>query len=321
MKISDLSEPVVAAKADWLPGYEWIGFSPQGTGPNAKAKCESTIVRQMKGGYILERITSGFGTPNAGFENDERVVRDRRAHAEAADSLVAIHKLRHSHLPLQKIVGREEYEWLQDVWAKPNDRNRWSVAFPIIESFKIVGQPKAKDVFSPPVWDSLFHTQSATLRAMDDVARFQIAALEIEPVTAPNLWLGLAQDFAAAEGSQIPAAIIKDVNNDLTGALEGESGERKASFRKRASWVAGKFLATRIQDGKLHCDICAFDPKLNDSLSEIKARSCFDVHHRNPLAEGNRFTFVKDFALLCPTCHRIEHLLLAKTGKGMVGPD
>ena len=49
-------------------------------------------------------------------------------------------------------------------------------------------------------------------------------------------------------------------------------------------------------------------------LVGINPRSCFDVHHKDLLAEGKRLTMLKDFSLLCPTCHWIEHLRL-KSGK------
>ena len=56
-------------------------------------------------------------------------------------------------------------------------------------------------------------------------------------------------------------------------------------------------------------DHFAFDPKNKPELAGIRPRSLLDVHHRNPLEEGVRYTTTADFALLCPTCHRIEHAL------------
>jgi 5-methylcytosine-specific restriction protein A len=84
-------------------------------------------------------------------------------------------------------------------------------------------------------------------------------------------------------------------------------------LRIRAAWVADKFILQRQRAGKLCCDRCGFDPSTRADLSGVRARTLLDVHHKNPLEEGKRYTRPTelDFALYCPTCHRIEHALLA----------
>ena len=74
-----------------------------------------------------------------------------KEHAKFADGLIHVHKLRMTSLPLETVIGKDEFEWLQDAWAKPNERNRWSVTFPIVQRFEIVGAPKARDVFTADV--------------------------------------------------------------------------------------------------------------------------------------------------------------------------
>src|SRR3569623_1804838 len=101
MKIADLPDPVTAAKADWLPGTTWPGFTPQGTGPDARSKCEATVRRQFGTGYVLERVTSSFGAPNERFRGDARVAAEREEHSKVADGLIAVHRLRHSSLSLE----------------------------------------------------------------------------------------------------------------------------------------------------------------------------------------------------------------------------
>lgn len=310
MRISDLSAPVSAAKADWLPSETWMGFSPQGQGPDAKEKCESAIKRQFGNGYVIERVTTDFGSPNAAFSDHPRIVADREHHAECADCLVHVHKLKPSALPLAQIIGGEEYEFLQDAWSTSDQRARWSVAFPIIERFEIVGQPKARVVFSDYVFKRLFQKQSAGLRLLDDNARAQIANLEIQEIDAPNWWIAAEQEILAAELSELNPKALSDLEQDLDGALEGHSEERRVKLIKRATWLADRFVAGRKRDGTLICDQCQFDPKRNTHILEQYHRTCFDVHHKKPLNEGKRLTTTADFALLCPTCHRIEHLIL-----------
>src|SRR5262249_50662905 len=161
-------------------------------------------------------------------------------------------------LPLQKIVGDEEFKWLQDTWAKGR-RNRWSVAFPIVESYEIVGRPKAKDVLPSAVFERVFHNQSATLRPLDEAARAAIAGLEIRRLVAPNAEILVDQDIAAAEGSELDEKLLKDFDADLEGCWEGESEERRRQLRRRAVWLARNFAKSRESADTLHCDHCKFD--------------------------------------------------------------
>ena len=308
MKIKDLPNPVTASKADWLPGTTWLGFTPQGTGPNAASQCASTVQKQFGEGYVLERITQSFGEPNPGFESDPRIMEERKVHAEVKDGLVAVHKLRHSMRPLEQMIGKDEYECLQDMWSADKARRRWSVAFPIIETYEIVGAPKAKKVFPPDVYRRLYQTQSATLRILDDEARKAIADLEIEWKDAPNAWIAIEDEFGMAERSTFSRRDERQIKKDLVKALEGETEERRTKITRRATWLATRFVSQRTKAGTLFCDDCSFDPASRTDLAGVSPRSCLDVHHKHPLVEGKRYTTIRDFALLCPTCHRVEHL-------------
>ncbi|WP_299671324.1 HNH endonuclease [uncultured Roseobacter sp.] len=310
MRISDLPRPVTASKADWLPGTTWLGFTPQGKGPNAESQCESTVQRQMEKGYVLERITQSFEEPNPGFENDPRIIQERIEHETLKDSLVAVHKLRHSMRPLEQIVGKDEFDRLQNMWSSDNERRRWAVAFPIVETYEIIDRPKAKDVFTKEVFRRIYQTQSATLRPLDDEARAAIAKLKIKRMDAPNAWIAIDDEIMMAELSNLSPRDQRQMERDLFGALEGETEERRGKIIKRATWLANRFAKERKRHGLLICDECKFDPSMRNDLVGVPARSCFDVHHKNPLAEGERYTTIDDFALLCPTCHRLEHLRL-----------
>ena len=45
-----------------------------------------------------------------------------------------------------------------------------------------------------------------------------------------------------------------------------------------------------MQNGRLICDKCGFDPAINIANTKVTARSLLDVHHINPLDEGVRYT-------------------------------
>lgn len=310
MKIADLSQPVLAAKSDWLVASDWIGFSPQTGSGASREQCRSTIARQCQGGYVIEYITKGFGTPNPGFENDEAHLAERSAHKLVAGRLVAIHKLRAAAMPLREIVGEDDYNRLQDMWAVGQKRYRWSVAFPIVESFEIAGKPLALDVLGEEAMRRLFAHPSATLRPLNDKERDLIADLEIRPRAVKHQWISIEDDFHKAAISEIPARIIAQIEQDLRGAHEGLTEEEIAKRRRRASWLANRFVLRRVAAGRLNCDDCGLNPSDLTAGLPINPRSLLDVHHKHPLCEGERYSTIEDFELLCPTCHRLEHARL-----------
>jgi 5-methylcytosine-specific restriction protein A len=222
-----------------------------------------------------------------------------------------VHRLRSSARALAEIIGNDEFERLQDVWASARNRRRWSVAFPIVETYRLVDQPRARDVFSAQVFRRLYQYQSAILRPLDDEARSEISDLEIIHKHAPNSWIAIEDEVAMAEASEIPRDVVKSIERDLVGALEGETEERRSRIKKRTAWLANRFATERRIAERLVCDECGFDPRTLADSAGIKARSCFDVHHLSPIEEGKRYTTIADFALLCPTCHRIAHLKIA----------
>lgn len=308
LKIRDLPAPITASKADWLAGTTWIGFSPPSDDLQSRNDCSKTIQRQFDKGYIIEYITEQFSQPNPGFENDPDYLAEREAHKEQAGRFIGVHRLRYSSRPLEAILGADGYKKLQDMWAQGGKRWRWSVAFPIIESYRIVGQPKAKEVLGDAGYRRLFAHSSATLRPLNDAEQASLADLDLEPVAANNAWIAIEDEFQNAELSDIPKQTERDIERDLAGnALEGMTEERKARVRKRAAWLADRFVRARMKAGTLTCDDCGFDPAHCFPGGGVRPRSLIDVHHKHPLEEGVRYTTVRDFALLCPTCHRIEH--------------
>jgi 5-methylcytosine-specific restriction enzyme A len=144
--VKDLGAPVTAAKVDWLPGdspdgAKWMGFTPLGMSPAAIAQCQSTIARQANGGYILEYITQTFGKPNPGFDHDPHLQADRAKHADLAGRLIAIHRLHPIAEKAVHIVGAQEYEYFQRVWAKEEKRYRWAVAFELSKVMSLSKNP------------------------------------------------------------------------------------------------------------------------------------------------------------------------------------
>ena len=303
---------MTASKGDWLPGTSWLGFTPTDGDLGSRNKCQSTIQRQFGNGYVIEYITEMFQKPNPGFENDPRYIADRDAHRARAGRLIAVHKLRTTSRNLETILGPEEFKHLQDMWAQEGKRFRWSVAFPIVQSFRIKDNRKAKEILGSEAYMRLYAHSSATLRALTDKERQLIADLEIEPVESKNAWIGIEDEFALAERSEINPETEQAIGRDLA-ALEGMGHDRLAKIKRRAAWIADKFIRERQKAGNLRCDDCAFDPNKLAAELRVKPRGLLDVHHKNPLDEGIRYTTTADFTLLCPTCHRVEHVRLRRS--------
>ena len=313
MKVGQLGLPVRAAKSDWLPGTTYLGFTPRDGSTNARASCQSTIQRQMADGYILEYVTEKFDEPNKGFRNDPRIIAEKAAHAEIAGRLIAIHRVRASARPLADIVGQSEFDLLQDMWADGENRVCWSVAFPIVQTFEINEKPKAKLVFGEVEYRRLFAYSSAFLRPLDDLHRSALSDLSLTERPAPNAWIAIEDEIEIACQSAIHPKTSAEIDRDLRlNAFEGLGEQREAGIRKRAVWLANRFWLGRVKAENPLCDVCGFDPAARVKDSTIPMRSIMDVHHRNPLAEGIRRTWLEDFSLLCPNCHRLEHAMLRR---------
>lgn len=143
--------------------------------------------------------------------------------------------------------------------------------------------------------------------SVSDEIRAEIANLEVIERPALNAWMAIEDEISIAFRDEIPRRLESDIDIDLLGALEGQTDERKVKIKKRAAWLAQRFWFKRVKAEAVWCDDCGFDPAKRPSTSGLRARTLFDVHHKDPLAEGIRRTTTDDFALLCPTCHRIEH--------------
>ena len=63
--------------------------------------------------------------------------------------------------------------------------------------------------------------------------------------------------------------------------------ERRVKVRRRAAWVANRFVLARRNAGTLFCDECGFDPAERLKGTSVSPRSVLDAHHRTPLEEGS----------------------------------
>lgn len=92
----------------------------------------------------------------------------------------------------------------------------------------------------------------------------------------------LAMDRVAAEGAEITAEV-----------------SRRCRDKALAS--------ARIEVDKARCRACGYAPPRATSSGATLNGIVLDVHHIEPIADGERDTNLADLVTLCPTCHRLLH--------------
>jgi 5-methylcytosine-specific restriction enzyme A len=232
MRISDLDRPVTAAKSHWVPGGVSLDFTPADDSTSARNVCTTAVNRQARSGWILDYVTHAIDKPNPGYEDSEEYREDLRRHEPVAGKIIAVHRLRvGSGRSQREIIGDAAFERTQDMWAKDGNRVRWSVAFPIVESYSIPDQPLANDVFGEASYRRLFAHPATLLRPLNESERAKLADLVIEPRPAANAWIAIEDEaeWAMQDEKEIPNSIRRNIDIDLRGAMEGLA-------RNGASW-------------------------------------------------------------------------------------
>lgn len=99
--------------------------------------------------------------------------------------------------------------------------------------------------------------------------------------------------------------------------IEGHPKRVAHLRRERAPGLArDKKAAILAASGRLACEECGFEPAASHGPAFFDAG--LEVHHKVPLADlpAGTETSLVDLALLCATCHRIEHRKLALARDG-----
>lgn len=117
----------------------------------------------------------------------------------------------------------------------------------------------------------------------------------------------VAGDQVAALGGQTPPS-----EDDDRRWVEGHPRRITHLRRERAPGLTrDKKVAILAATGRLVCEECGFEPAVKYGAAFFDAG--LDVHHKVPLADlaAGTETALADLALLCATCHRIEHRRIA----------
>jgi 5-methylcytosine-specific restriction enzyme A len=162
-----------------VPADRSLDFTPAAGTLNAREACRSAVARQAHDGYVVEYISRTIERPNPGYEQSPEYLRELERRANLGGRLIGVHRLRPSARPLREILGDASFERLQDIWAREGKRYRWSVAFPIIETFAIDDPPDAEDVFGNASYRRLFGHASGMLRSLSAEETGKLGDLEI----------------------------------------------------------------------------------------------------------------------------------------------
>lgn len=100
-------------------------------------------------------------------------------------------------------------------------------------------------------------------------------------------------------------------------AQEGEEYFEEVKKRTRNRVLA----SCRLELDELTCQGCGFSPPRELSAGLPLKGTVVEVHHRNPVAEGERETTLQDLVTLCPTCHRLLHAIGRTLGTSLLGLD
>ncbi|MBB3175479.1 hypothetical protein FHR90_003335 [Endobacter medicaginis] len=108
--------------------------------------------------------------------------------------------------------------------------------------------------------------------------------------------------------STTPDIVLRDEKRYREGYLV-ERGPRYE--RVRSASVRDAALDANLEKyGNYTCEEtgCGYTAAADPGVSPDKRRRMFEVHHRIHISAGERHTSLDDVAVLCPRCHRREHL-------------
>jgi hypothetical protein len=119
-------------------------------------------------------------------------------------------------------------------------------------------------------------------------------------------------ESVAGDKDAVPGSPPLPSEDDDRRWVEGHPKRVAHLRRERAPGLArDKKAAVLAATGKLACEECGFEPVARHGPAFLDAG--LDVHHKVPLADlpPGTETALSDLALLCATCHRIEHRKIA----------
>jgi|GEM_PF-2707383 len=128
-----------------------------------------------------------------------------------------------------------------------------------------------------------------------------------------NEQINLLLSFFRQEGTSYAPAKETPLMQDFF--KEGERCLSEVSGRKRDRAL----VKYRLETDNYKCQKCGFP---SSSITETVPDSILvEVHHINPIQDGERETKIEDLISLCPNCHRLIHAIGKRIGADRLTMD
>ncbi len=97
--------------------------------------------------------------------------------------------------------------------------------------------------------------------------------------------------------------------------LEGEKYITELTKRKRDR----SLIRYRLEKDKYKCQNCGFSAS---TITGIPSDSILvEIHHINPIQDGERETKIEDLITLCPNCHKVIHAIGKEVDSNILSID
>jgi predicted HNH restriction endonuclease len=153
----------------------------------------------------------------------------------------------------------------------------------------------------------------------------RLAGLSMEELS--RLWHDMKDVYPTRESHM--AALFSQLPLLQTSTVEGAEPETRMEqvaeegeeyFEEVKKRTRNRLLAScRLELDELTCQGCGFSPPRELGGGLPLKGTVVEVHHVNPVADGERETMLQDLVTLCPTCHRLLHAIGRTLGTSLLG--
>jgi hypothetical protein len=232
----------------------------------------------------------------------------------------SINPINHSASEQYKRVLVNDVLWILTV----EDRKLFLLGAGQVE--KVMNDAEAVEKFGDGIWEAGFHVAFTEpyvpLQWRDITAIAPEIRFEGPKATLPqdsSKWANSLQAMRKLTGNSVDLLANQLSDLAIGGFLEISSQKLETPEEIEARKEGKEILRSHLRRERL---AYIRDQKLRESLKPYQCEACemtfkqkygdignnfIEVHHKRPIANGERATSLKDLALLCSNCHRMIH--------------
>lgn len=199
------------------------------------------------------------------------------------------------NLPAEEILHKEDLQ--REDFNSDDGKFRWPMGVPFLRVWLSHPPVSFADILSyePRPFNQSDGTNVIPLDKLDSGLSSKIGSCRLREVILDR-------------PSSIPSNVIKEEKKYREGYLIPRRGRYEKARSKAAVDAALDSNIKKFGEYTCEDEECGYTAA-NDQWIKIEdRRKMFEVHHRIILAKGVRDTSVNDLVVLCPRCHRREHL-------------